>query len=361
MDVSLVYLFRLCKTSLGDECLGCQRGFSHFCNVLKRHVPAVLPRARLQPPLSSLMATRVGLGLQEVAPEESQQASLEQAKTARKVFSVRELPAMSSARAMPVIPYEPLTDPRHRGDGTFWILCLFCLFDSTWSGSLPYIKMICFPFADVVRFIEEVVHMKVPEPHRSATPTSNNPAAAQQLAAASSSAPVRTSRAALLMRKTAKLPTNNNNEPTELFEDDEEEGDTVEMVLSLYDIFTGREKGQDFEWTGETLAIFRLLLVLGALLLQVALGAADVIYASERVAEAASILEVSLRGSSRPNLPANNAGALLCKAFGDRARNHPARIRFGWFHLTSEWKLGVCLVVVSIWLAIAGIELPIGE
>lgn len=50
------------STSLGDQCLGCIRGWNHFCWVLQRRIPAVEHRARLQPPVSSLMATRVGLG-----------------------------------------------------------------------------------------------------------------------------------------------------------------------------------------------------------------------------------------------------------------------------------------------------------
>jgi len=49
-------------TGLGDECLGCQRGWDHFCPVLNRQFPAVEHRAKLQPPLSTLIATRIGLG-----------------------------------------------------------------------------------------------------------------------------------------------------------------------------------------------------------------------------------------------------------------------------------------------------------
>merc|ERR1712232_1013321 len=51
------------STSIGDECLGCTRGWCHFCPILKRQIPAVEHRAKLQPPLSALMATRVGLGI----------------------------------------------------------------------------------------------------------------------------------------------------------------------------------------------------------------------------------------------------------------------------------------------------------
>jgi hypothetical protein len=103
-------------TSLGDECLGCTRGFAHFCNVLKRTIPAVLNRARLQPPLSSLMATRVGLGLKPNTPPAAKQETAEESKKVE-VFSVRDMPVISSAKALPNIPFEPLTSPTERGDG----------------------------------------------------------------------------------------------------------------------------------------------------------------------------------------------------------------------------------------------------
>lgn len=41
------------ETSLGDDCLGCTRGWSHFCHVLKRHIPSSEHRAKLQPPVRS--------------------------------------------------------------------------------------------------------------------------------------------------------------------------------------------------------------------------------------------------------------------------------------------------------------------
>ena len=50
------------STHIGDECHGCTRGWCHFCPILKRHLPALEHRSKLQPPLSSLSATRVGLG-----------------------------------------------------------------------------------------------------------------------------------------------------------------------------------------------------------------------------------------------------------------------------------------------------------
>mmetsp|Transcript_28151 Transcript_28151/g.57100 ORF Transcript_28151/g.57100 Transcript_28151/m.57100 type:complete len:884 (-) Transcript_28151:1917-4568(-) len=58
-------------TSIGDECVGCTRGWNHFCPVLQRQFPAVEYRSKLQPPLTALMATRIGLGLK--APTESRE------------------------------------------------------------------------------------------------------------------------------------------------------------------------------------------------------------------------------------------------------------------------------------------------
>ncbi len=43
------------ETSLGDECMGCTRGWSHFCPVLKRPLPSSEYRAKLQPPVRSLL------------------------------------------------------------------------------------------------------------------------------------------------------------------------------------------------------------------------------------------------------------------------------------------------------------------
>lgn len=58
----------------------------------------------------------------------------------------------------------------------------------------------------------------------------------------------------------------------------------------------------------------------------------------------------------------NTRTAVLCKPFGDRVRNYPARVRFSWFHLTTEWPLGLSLVVFSLLLAVfgIGIQLPGG-
>lgn len=58
------------ETCIGDDCLGCTRGWSHFCPVLQRHIPSAGNRAKLQPPVSSLFATRIGLGLKANLPND---------------------------------------------------------------------------------------------------------------------------------------------------------------------------------------------------------------------------------------------------------------------------------------------------
>lgn len=40
------------ETSLGDDCMGCTRGWAHYCPVLKRSLPCSEHRAKLQPPVS---------------------------------------------------------------------------------------------------------------------------------------------------------------------------------------------------------------------------------------------------------------------------------------------------------------------
>mmetsp|Transcript_9651 Transcript_9651/g.11238 ORF Transcript_9651/g.11238 Transcript_9651/m.11238 type:complete len:1400 (+) Transcript_9651:363-4562(+) len=50
-------------TSIGDTCLGCSRGWNHFCPILKRQFPAVEHRAKLQPPCPSHLTVRTGIGL----------------------------------------------------------------------------------------------------------------------------------------------------------------------------------------------------------------------------------------------------------------------------------------------------------
>jgi len=143
------------STCIGDECLGCSRGWTHFCNVLKRRVPAVARRAKLQPPLSSLVATRIGLGLKNpplaVNDEDHETENGNRMKNGTsskanggikkssdcdvETFSSRDIPSAAAAKALPLYPWEPLSSPTERAD-------------------------------DIVRFVEEAVCMKIPEPPR---------------------------------------------------------------------------------------------------------------------------------------------------------------------------------------------------
>jgi hypothetical protein len=167
----------------------------------------------------------------------------------------------------------------------------------------------------------------------------------------------------------------------------------LEMASTVTDVF--EEKHFNIDDIGH-LAMLRLLLVLSALILQVALAAADVIYASERLAEVLARCDTYWRlahaqamtgtittgkatallgdtgtndgggiryGSTDTTMSTNQFAALaaVCKAFGDRARSHPVRLRVSWFHLETEWSLGLAFLVVTIMLTIIGIKLPGGE
>ena len=125
------------STSVGDECLGCSRGWRHFCPVLKRAMPAVEHRAKLQPPLSSLMATRVGLGLRPPLERVEEQEGDRNEKQAKEkehpLFVWRSTSEKSAIDRLPVIPSSSLTDASER-------------------------------FDDIVHVIEETTAMKVKEP-----------------------------------------------------------------------------------------------------------------------------------------------------------------------------------------------------
>jgi hypothetical protein len=123
------------STSVGDECLGCTRGWTHFCSVLKRRIPAVEHRAKLQPPLSSLVATRVGLGLRPRPPQINKEGETEEDAKKIPLFVCREVSEVQAAKNLPIVPWDSLTDPSSRAD-------------------------------DIVQFIEEALAMKVPEPAR---------------------------------------------------------------------------------------------------------------------------------------------------------------------------------------------------
>lgn len=58
------------STSVGDTCLGCVRGWNHFCPIVKTQLPAVEHRAKLQPPCPTLLPVRVGVGLPQSVEDE---------------------------------------------------------------------------------------------------------------------------------------------------------------------------------------------------------------------------------------------------------------------------------------------------
>ena len=122
------------STSVGDECLGCLRGWVHFCPVLQHRLPALEPRAKLQPPMSSLLATRIGVGLRqpvwkkEIPPSQNDD-------TAPELFRERESDDYRKLRELPVLPSATLDDTNERMD-------------------------------DVAEFIEQAISMRVPEPPR---------------------------------------------------------------------------------------------------------------------------------------------------------------------------------------------------
>jgi Bromodomain/PHD-finger len=123
-------------TSVGDECLGCSRGWPHFCPVLQRRLPSIEQRAKLQPAASSLISTRVGLGLRpRLERVEMEEDDNEESEGKSELFSWREVPEANELRNVRFVPSSSLTDPSARAD-------------------------------DIVEFIEEVLAMKIPEPSR---------------------------------------------------------------------------------------------------------------------------------------------------------------------------------------------------
>jgi hypothetical protein len=126
-------------TSVGDECLGCTRGWNHHCSVLKRRIPAIEHRARLQPSLSSLLACRVGLGIKPKIPDHDEVPN-EGSDAHAELFVVRETKSAKEIKLVPPIPSFTLSQPSTRVD-------------------------------DVVHFIEEALAMKIPEPPRPSEPT----------------------------------------------------------------------------------------------------------------------------------------------------------------------------------------------
>ena len=131
------------STSLGDECLGCSRGWTHFCSVLQHRIPAVEHRAKLQPPLSSLLATRIGLGLRPHFDDPVDRPSPDENGNYEN-FHWRESDENQELRMLPAVPSCHVFDPKDRAD-------------------------------DMTLFIEETVAMKIPEPHRQFHQEGNQP------------------------------------------------------------------------------------------------------------------------------------------------------------------------------------------
>ena len=125
------------STSVGDECLGCSRGWRHYCPVLKHQIPAIEHRAKLQPPLSSLMATRVGLGLRPrlERTEDGNGEELSPDDLDVPVFSVRMSVEEEELRNLPVVPSSSLNNVPDRVD-------------------------------EIVHVIDETTAMRVPEPQK---------------------------------------------------------------------------------------------------------------------------------------------------------------------------------------------------
>ena len=122
------------STSVGDECLGCLRGWVHYCPVTQTRLPAVEPRAKLQPPMSSLLATRIGLGLRPPIWKTEVPPSF-QSNEKPALFEERESYDYFKLKDLPVLPSAALDDTNDRMD-------------------------------DVTEFIEQAIAMRVPEPPR---------------------------------------------------------------------------------------------------------------------------------------------------------------------------------------------------
>jgi ferritin-like metal-binding protein YciE len=122
------------STSVGDECLGCLRGWVHYCPVLQRRLPALEPRAKLQPPMSSLLATRIGLGLRQPIFKKEYPPSHQQ-DSDDLLFVEQKSDDYKKLRDLPVLPSATLTDTGERLD-------------------------------DAAEFIQQTMAMRVPEPPR---------------------------------------------------------------------------------------------------------------------------------------------------------------------------------------------------
>lgn len=119
------------STGIGDECIGCTRGWAHFCPVLRCRVPQVTRRSDVQPPLSSLIGTRIGLGLR-LPLEHDIDTSIFDSQPGD-LFKWRDTEETKRMKRLSVLPSNSLPHPPGRVD-------------------------------DVVNFLEEALHMSIPEP-----------------------------------------------------------------------------------------------------------------------------------------------------------------------------------------------------
>lgn len=129
----------------------------------------------------------------------------------------------------------------------------------------------------------------------------------------------------------------------------------IEMVSTVDEIFV---RDTHFVWDLTHMAMLRLVLILTLILLQVALAAADVMYSSELLAQCMARLEAELRDTGDNSVQRQ---ADLLKALGYRVRNFPVRLSVGWFHLTTEWSMGIATLIITVLLTMVGIKLPGGE
>jgi len=131
-------------TSVGDECLGCTRGWPHFCPVLQRRIPAVGHRSGLQPAASALISLRVGLGLRpRMERAEIDEEGNHESCGDGSIFRWKGTKEEEERKRLRFVPSGTLSNPSQRAD-------------------------------DIVEFIEEVVAMKIPEPSRPSPPLTKN-------------------------------------------------------------------------------------------------------------------------------------------------------------------------------------------
>lgn len=141
---------------------------------------------------------------------------------------------------------------------------------------------------------------------------------------------------------------------------------TVEMVSVLV-----HGNFDQFEFDVAHLAAMRHLLVLMALLLQLALASADIMYASRRFAAAMAALEGQVREDYGNLVIYGPTGinndiepqqlqvlADLLKTVSKRVSNFPVRIAVSWFKFTTDWAAGVVFLAGTVLLAVIGVKMP---